>query len=132
MLNRTAAHALENMMNVTEAVVHEHLSSFLELNLPKSGNAVLGVSDRNFAGTLFLMSSYSFNIGAIKAEIGCECVSDEFVSEVTRALRAHSEKMLKGFKEGGLCSYHFNLFKISVVPSSVLVMPTLVQRSSST
>jgi nucleolar protein 56 len=47
---RTAAHALENMMNVTEAVVHTHLSSFLELNLPKSGNAVLGVSDRNFAG----------------------------------------------------------------------------------
>jgi nucleolar protein 56 len=89
------------MMNVTEAVVHTHLASFLELNLPKTGNAVLGVSDRNFAG-MELLFFLLFCLGAIKAEVGCECVSDEFVAEVTRALRAHSENMLKGFKEGGL------------------------------
>ncbi|KAJ3218667.1 snoRNP complex protein nop56 [Clydaea vesicula] len=91
---KSAAHALENIMDVSEAVCNDYLKSFLETNLPKTSSGKsskfkLGVGEKNFAG-------------AIKQELNCECVSDDIVIEILRGLRLHGEKMLKGFKDGDL------------------------------
>ncbi|KAJ3113396.1 snoRNP complex protein nop56 [Phlyctochytrium bullatum] len=91
---KSAAHALENLMDITEGTVNPHLKSFLEVNLPKSkkGNVELGVAEKGLAGS-------------IKAEIGCSCVSaetNETVAEILRGLRLHSEKLLKQMKPGDM------------------------------
>ncbi|KAJ3086121.1 snoRNP complex protein nop56 [Quaeritorhiza haematococci] len=89
---KSAAHALENMMDISEGVVNESLKSFLEMNLPKSGKkskVQLGVGDKNLAG-------------AIKQALNCDCVSDDMILEVIRGLRFHGEKMLKHLKDGDL------------------------------
>ncbi|KAJ3325827.1 snoRNP complex protein nop56 [Blyttiomyces sp. JEL0837] len=87
---KSAAHALENMMDVSEGVCNEHLKAFLEMNLPKSGKkseVVLGVGEKTLAGH-------------IKSELGCECTSDETVNEIIRGLRLHGDKLLKQLREG--------------------------------
>ncbi|RUP49830.1 hypothetical protein BC936DRAFT_141337, partial [Jimgerdemannia flammicorona] len=89
---KSAAHALENANDVSEGVVNEHLKAFLEVNLPKPGKKTkveLGVSERNLAG-------------AIKAELGYECETNEMVLELVRGIRLHADKLLKQLKEGDL------------------------------
>ncbi|KAJ3226511.1 snoRNP complex protein nop56 [Chytriomyces hyalinus] len=87
---KSAAHALENIMDVTEGIVNDHLKSFLELNLPKPGKknaAQLGVGEKTLAGQ-------------IKSILGYDCVSNETVTELIRGLRLHGDKMLRQLKEG--------------------------------
>lgn len=90
---KNAANALENINDVSEGIVNETLKSFLEMNIPKGstkkGGCRLGVSDKTLAG-------------AIKQDLGTECVSDEHVLELLRGIRLHGDKMLKGLKEGDL------------------------------
>ncbi|KAJ3075007.1 snoRNP complex protein nop56 [Podochytrium sp. JEL0797] len=86
---KSAAHALENIMDVTEGIVNDHLKSFLELNMPhgnKSG-AQLGVGEKTLAGS-------------IKASLGYDVISNETVTELIRGLRLHGDKMLRQLKEG--------------------------------
>ncbi|KAI9183279.1 Nucleolar protein 56 [Blastocladiella emersonii ATCC 22665] len=85
---KSAADALENANDVSEGVVSDSLKAFLELNLPKK-KATLGVTEKNLAG-------------AIKAELGVDCVSTELVHELGRAIRYHAAKVLKPLKEGDL------------------------------
>ena len=99
---KSAAHALENIMDISEGnsfilihflgILNPHLKSFLELNLPKAGkksNLQLGVSETNLGG-------------AIKAEMGIDCIASETVKEISRALRLHAHKFLKQLKDGDL------------------------------
>lgn len=89
---KNAAHALENINDVSEGICNETLKSFVEMNMGKSakkGGCNLGVSDKTLAG-------------AIKQETGVECVSDDNVLELLRGIRMHCSKMLKDLKEGDL------------------------------
>ncbi|KXS18317.1 nucleolar protein 5A [Gonapodya prolifera JEL478] len=87
---KSAAHALENINDVSEGIVNAHLKSFLELNLPgKKSKVQLGVFEKGLAG-------------AIKADLGYDCQSNEVVAEVVRGIRLHADKLLGGLKEGDL------------------------------
>jgi nucleolar protein 56 len=88
---RGAAQALENANEISEGIASEYLRSLLELNLPKANKVVLGVTDKNLAGS-------------IKAAFpGIECeTSDtsEIVQDMLRGIRMHSTKLLKQLQEG--------------------------------
>ncbi|KAI6083216.1 Nop domain-containing protein [Hypoxylon rubiginosum] len=90
---RNAADALENINLISEGILSDYLKSNLELNLPKSKKSkiVLGVADKNLAGS-------------IKAEFpGVECETgdtSEVVADLLRGIRLHSAKLLKGLQEG--------------------------------
>ncbi|KAI9324500.1 hypothetical protein DFJ73DRAFT_243150 [Zopfochytrium polystomum] len=87
---KSAVHALENMMDVTEGVVNDHLKAFLEVNLSTLGPKAkiqLGVAEKTLAGH-------------IKSLLGYNCVSDETVQEITRGLRLHGDKLLKQLRDG--------------------------------
>ncbi|TAQ87601.1 hypothetical protein B7494_g4055 [Chlorociboria aeruginascens] len=91
---RGAAEALENINLVSEGVLSEYLRSNLELNMPKPSKKkkiVLGVSDKNLAGS-------------IKAAFpGVECETgetSEVVADLLRGIRLHAPKLLKGLQEG--------------------------------
>ncbi|KAI9755841.1 MAG: snoRNP complex protein nop56 [Chaenotheca gracillima] len=89
-----AAQALENANEVSEGIASEYLRSLLEVNLPKPSKkrkTVLGVSDRNLAGS-------------IKAAFpGVECETgdtSEVVQDLLRGIRLHADKLLKQLQEG--------------------------------
>ncbi|KAL3426278.1 Nucleolar protein 56 [Phlyctema vagabunda] len=89
-----AAQALENINLVSEGVLSDYLRSNLELNLPKVGKkkkVVLGVSDKNLAGS----------IKAAFPGVDCETgETSEVVADLLRGLRLHADKLLKGLHEG--------------------------------
>ncbi|PVU99749.1 hypothetical protein BB560_005459 [Smittium megazygosporum] len=88
---KSAADALENINDVSEGVCNSNLRAFVELNLSaaqKESN-ILGVADRNLAGS-------------IKAETGVSCASDSFVNEIIRGIRLHEDKLIKGLDHGDL------------------------------
>ncbi|TPX33838.1 hypothetical protein SmJEL517_g03307 [Synchytrium microbalum] len=89
---KTAAHALENLNDVSEGVMNPYLKAFLEQSMPKVGkksSVKLGVGEKNLAG-------------AIKAELGYDCISDDSILEIIRGLKLHGEKMLKQLSDGDL------------------------------
>ncbi|KAJ1557944.1 snoRNP complex protein nop56, partial [Nowakowskiella sp. JEL0078] len=84
---RNAAHALENMMDISEGIVNDHLKSFLELQLPKTSK-----KDKFHIGI-----GHSSLAGALKADLGYECLTpetSEIVMELLRGVRVHAEKFL--------------------------------------
>lgn len=77
-------------------MLSDYLRSVLELNLPKTGKKqkiVLGVSDKNLAGS-------------IRAEFdGVECETgdtSEVVGDLLRGVRLHAPKLLKALQDGGM------------------------------
>ncbi|KAI8999829.1 hypothetical protein BC832DRAFT_202418 [Gaertneriomyces semiglobifer] len=89
---KNAAHALENIMDVSEGVCNPTLKAFLEMNLPKPGKkqkVQLGVSESNLGG-------------GIKAELGYDCVHNDVVREYLRGIRNHQDRMLGQLREGDL------------------------------
>lgn len=90
---QSAAHALQNINDVSEGIVNDFLRGFLAENLPSSSSKKkvlqLGVVEKALAG-------------AIKDALSVECLSDETVFELVRGIRAHSDKLLKGLKSGEL------------------------------
>ncbi|KAG0309313.1 snoRNP complex protein nop56, partial [Dissophora globulifera] len=69
---KSAAHALENMNDVSEGIMNDHLKAFLEMNLPKPGKkskVVLGVTEKSLAGS-------------IKDGLGVECDAGEIVLDL--------------------------------------------------
>ena len=91
---RGAAQALENINEVSEGLTSEYLRSLLEVNLPQVGKknkVVLGVADKNLAGS-------------IKAAFpGLECETgdtSEAVQDLLRGLRQHAPKLLRQLQEG--------------------------------
>ncbi|KAI0838540.1 Nop domain-containing protein [Hypoxylon sp. FL0890] len=90
---RNAADALENINLISEGILPDYLKSNLELNLPQSKKSkiVLGIADKNLAGS-------------IKAAFpGVECETgdrSEVVADLLRGIRLHASKLLKGLQEG--------------------------------
>ncbi|KAJ3125305.1 snoRNP complex protein nop56 [Nowakowskiella sp. JEL0407] len=84
---KNAAHALENMMDVSEGIVNEHLRTFLELQMPKASKKSkpqLGVCHATLAGS-------------IKVDLGYDCLTpetNEIVMELLRGVRVHADKFL--------------------------------------
>ncbi|KAF9275512.1 snoRNP complex protein nop56, partial [Linnemannia elongata] len=73
---KSAAHALENMNDVSEGIMNDHLKAFLEMNLPKPGKkskVVLGVTEKSLAGS-------------IKDGLGYECDASEIVLDLVRGV----------------------------------------------
>ncbi|KAJ2767521.1 Nucleolar protein 56 [Coemansia nantahalensis] len=93
---KNAADALENINDISEGVCSEGLRAFLQLNLPKDGKSVLGVSDRNLAGS-------------IKGEAGVQCSTDELAQELIRGIRLHAEKVIAQLKAGDLAKAQLGL-----------------------
>ncbi|KAF7980667.1 hypothetical protein HWV62_37089 [Athelia sp. TMB] len=96
---KSAAQALENANDVSEAIVNDHLKSLIELNLskPTKGSKVLlGVSDSIFASN-------------IKAETGIPCECSESTQELMRGIRLHAAKLLKGLEANDLTKAQLGL-----------------------
>lgn len=85
---KSAQHALENCLDVSEGIMNASLKSFLELNL-KGKNGVLGVGEPNLGGS-------------IKADLGIECLFSDLVRELLRGVRLHSSKLLSQLKDGDI------------------------------
>lgn len=89
-----AAQALENANDLSEGLVSDYLTSLLEINLPKSGKnskIVLGVGDRNLAGS----------IKAAFPNLQCETgETSEIVADLLRGIRQHAPKLLKQLQDG--------------------------------
>ncbi|KAG8898942.1 snoRNP complex protein nop56 [Tulasnella sp. 403] len=87
---KSAADALENINDISEGIVNNHLKTLLELNLSKANKkskVTLGVSDR------YLSAS-------ISSELSIPCDHSERSLELIRGVRLHAEKLLKGLQEG--------------------------------
>lgn len=82
---KSAQHALENINDVSEGVVHEHLRAFLELNVAASKTVQLGMAEKNLAGS-------------VKAALGIDCVCSDLVLELLRGIRAHFAKLVAALK----------------------------------
>ncbi|KAJ3302307.1 snoRNP complex protein nop56 [Kappamyces sp. JEL0829] len=96
---RSAAHALENALDVSEGIMNDHLKAFLEMNLQKAGKAtkvVLGVTDANLGGS-------------IKEGLSYDCQVNDLVREMIRGIRLHSEKLLSQLKEGDIARAQLGL-----------------------
>ncbi|KAI3644564.1 hypothetical protein MP228_010728 [Amoeboaphelidium protococcarum] len=84
---KNAADALQNLNDVSEGICNASLKSFLDLNFSKGSKSVLGVGDKNLAG-------------AIRAETGIQCESNDVVHEFVRGIRLHIQKMIKALDNG--------------------------------
>eukprot|EP00511_Aplanochytrium_stocchinoi_P003545 CAMPEP_0204833096 /NCGR_PEP_ID=MMETSP1346-20131115/15647_1 /ASSEMBLY_ACC=CAM_ASM_000771 /TAXON_ID=215587 /ORGANISM="Aplanochytrium stocchinoi, Strain GSBS06" /LENGTH=518 /DNA_ID=CAMNT_0051965357 /DNA_START=163 /DNA_END=1719 /DNA_ORIENTATION=- len=88
----SAENALENIMKVSENLVHEDLQTFLEGNLPKVKKAK---KQKMYLGVM------APNLGvAIQEEVGFPCKSNELVLELLRGIRFHFEKFVSKLDNG--------------------------------
>ncbi|KAI0379467.1 Nop domain-containing protein [Hypomontagnella monticulosa] len=90
---RNAADALENINLISEGILPDYLKSNLELNLPQSKKSkiILGVADKNLAGS----------IKAVFPGVECETGdTSEVVADLLRGIRLHAAKLLKGLQDG--------------------------------
>ncbi|KAL7619382.1 Nucleolar protein 56 [Parahypoxylon ruwenzoriense] len=90
---RNAADALENINLISEGILPDYLKSNLELNLPqaKKSKIVLGVADKNLAGSIKTV------FPGVECETGD---TSEVVADLLRGIRLHASKLLKGLQEG--------------------------------
>jgi len=82
---KTAGDELDSINSVSEVIVHDDLKLFLETNMPKGGiGAFLGVSDSKLSTS-------------INETCSIKCSHIGFIPEVTRGIRQHFLKVVKGF-----------------------------------
>ncbi|KAF9076676.1 hypothetical protein BDP27DRAFT_1313721 [Rhodocollybia butyracea] len=97
---KSAAHALENINDVSEGLVHDHLKSLIELNLSKSsskkGSVTLAVSEPTLAGN-------------IRETTGVQCDASEKAQDVIRGIRLHASKLLSSLAEDDLTKAQLGL-----------------------
>ncbi|KAJ2511276.1 Nucleolar protein 56 [Coemansia sp. RSA 1939] len=94
---KNAADALESINDISEGECNAGLKGFLELNVGSSSKgSLLGVSDRNLAGS-------------IKAATGIQCTTEEVAQELIRGIRLHGEKMVAQLKAGDLAKAQLGL-----------------------
>ncbi|KCV68277.1 hypothetical protein H696_05198 [Fonticula alba] len=86
---QSAAHALENINDITEGIVNDYLKNFLTANLAKSKKVKLGVQEARLGG-------------AISDATGISCDVSDVTTELLRGIRMHFEKLIKQFREGDL------------------------------
>eukprot|EP00118_Oscarella_pearsei_P021707 m.245824 g.245824 ORF g.245824 m.245824 type:complete len:523 (+) comp40256_c0_seq46:3805-5373(+) len=83
---KTGANALENMASISEGVMHDDLQNFLEANVPRSkkGSTVsLGVADARLGASA-------------QEKLHCTVTATGVVPELTRGIRLHFDKLIKG------------------------------------
>ncbi|XP_035231565.1 nucleolar protein 56-like isoform X2 [Stegodyphus dumicola] len=87
---RSGSQALENAKSLMNGVLSSDLQLFLENNVPKSKKSkqpiVLGVQDPKLAT-------------AISETLGIKCTTSIAVLEISRGIRFHFHKLVKGFKD---------------------------------
>lgn len=89
----SAEHALDNILKVSEGILHEDLSTFLTNNLPKT---------KSIKKAKFFLGVSAPNIGtAIQDELEIPVKSNELVLELMRGVRMHLSKFIKQL-DGGL------------------------------
>lgn len=84
---KTAVSALENVNAISEGIVPEELSLFLDSTVPKvskKGKLTLGVADAKLGA-------------AISEALGIQCSHIGAVPEIIRGIRMHFPNMVKGF-----------------------------------
>ncbi|EIW81149.1 Nop-domain-containing protein [Coniophora puteana RWD-64-598 SS2] len=96
---KSAADALENINDVSEGLITEHLRSILELNLSKSQKASkisLAVFDSGLASNI----KDTLNIG---------CDTSEISQTIIRGIRQHAAKLLTGLEANDLSKAQLGL-----------------------
>ncbi|KAH7923334.1 Nop-domain-containing protein [Leucogyrophana mollusca] len=96
---KSAAEALENINDISEGLLNDHLKSLLELNLSKPSKGsrlVLGVSDAVLAS-------------AIGEALSIKCDASEASQEIIRGIRLHAAKLLKGLEANDLTKAQLGL-----------------------
>ncbi|RPD62593.1 Nop-domain-containing protein [Lentinus tigrinus ALCF2SS1-6] len=95
---QNAAHALENMNDVSENTINPYLQSVLELNLakPKKGSSIVLAVNSNLAPE-------------IKRQLGITCASEEVSTDILRGIRQHAAKLLKGLQDEDLTKAQLGL-----------------------
>ncbi|KAI6006442.1 Nop-domain-containing protein [Pisolithus marmoratus] len=96
---RSAADALENINDISEGILNDHLKSLLELNLAKSKKASklkLGLADATLASS-------------ISEAMGIKCDASEQTQELLRGVRLHAHKLLKGLDDSDLVKAQLGL-----------------------
>ncbi|KAI0372320.1 Nop-domain-containing protein [Pilatotrama ljubarskyi] len=93
-----AAHALENMNDISENVINPYLRSLLELNLskPKKGSSVVLAANSSLAPIL-------------AKEMGISCADKDVAQDILRGIRQHASKLLKGLQEEDLTKAQLGL-----------------------
>jgi nucleolar protein 56 len=98
-----ASQALENANDVSEGICSDYLKSILEVAIPNSGKKnkmVLGVADKNMAGSIKAVFPY------IECETG---ETSEVVADLLRGLRLHAQKLLKQLHDGDIARAQLGL-----------------------
>ncbi|KAL4081146.1 Nop-domain-containing protein [Scleroderma citrinum] len=96
---KSAADALENINDISEGILNDHLKSLLELNLAKTKKASkvkLGVADATLASS-------------ISEAMGFKCDASEETQELLRGIRLHAHKLLKGLDDKDLVKAQLGL-----------------------
>ncbi|KAI9568526.1 hypothetical protein HD554DRAFT_2022139 [Boletus coccyginus] len=97
---KSAADALENINDISEGILNDHLKSLLELNLSKGGKkspkVKLVVHDAPLAN-------------AISDGTGLKCDASEDAQEILRGIRQHAHKLLKGLDANDLVKAQLGL-----------------------
>ncbi|KAF9240242.1 Nop-domain-containing protein [Melanogaster broomeanus] len=96
---KSAAEALENINDVSEGILNDHLKTLLELNLSKgkkSSKVKLSVCDAALANS-------------ISDGMGIKCDASEESQEILRGIREHAHKLLKGLEANDLVKAQLGL-----------------------
>ncbi|KAJ7929368.1 hypothetical protein B0H13DRAFT_2652509 [Mycena leptocephala] len=96
---KSAAQALENINDVSEGILNDHLKSLLELTVSKTSKkspVLLTVSDPNLANS-------------IKEALAIKCDVSEEGQEIIRGIRLHATKLLKGLQSDDLTKAQLGL-----------------------
>ncbi|KAF8443187.1 hypothetical protein L210DRAFT_3620746, partial [Boletus edulis BED1] len=97
---KSAADALENINDISEGILNDHLKSLLELNLSKGGKKSSKVK-------LIVHDAPLAN--AISEGTGIKCDASEDVQEILRGIRQHAHKLLKGLDANDLVKSQLGL-----------------------
>ncbi|KAG6376880.1 Nop-domain-containing protein [Boletus reticuloceps] len=97
---KSAADALENINDISEGILNDHLKSLLELNLSKGGKKSSKVK-------LIVHDAPLAN--AISEGTGIKCDASEDVQEILRGIRQHAHKLLKGLDANDLVKAQLGL-----------------------
>ncbi|KAI0647891.1 Nop-domain-containing protein [Trametes meyenii] len=95
---QNAAHALENMNDISENVINPYLRNLLELNLskPKKGSSAVLAANPLFAPIL-------------GKEMGITIADKDVAADIIRGIRLHASKLLKGLQDQDLTKAQLGL-----------------------
>ncbi|KAH0826152.1 hypothetical protein J3R83DRAFT_5567 [Lanmaoa asiatica] len=97
---KSAADALENINDISQGILNDHLKSLLELNLSKGGKKSSKVK---------LIVHDALIANAISDCTGLKCDASEDAQEILRGIRQHAHKLLKGLDANDLVKAQLGL-----------------------